>query len=121
MGHDYMVYDTAKIVNALLQGDGHRLVHRDLPQLVHIGGLSHYLAPPDGYITLDDGEVAPDFARWGITDRYHVTKFTALSLRELSEGRAVPAVPAGVDPAMAEKLALVQDELTDLFATYRDW
>jgi hypothetical protein len=121
MGHKYMVYDTAKIVNALLQADGHRLVHRDLDQLVHIGGLSHYLAPPDGYITLDDGEIAPDFARWGLNDRYHVTKFTALTLRELSEGRPVPAVPRGVDPVMARKLEVVQTELADLFATYGDW
>ena len=121
MGHCYMVYDTAKIVNALLQADGHRLAHRDLPQLVHIGGLSHYLAPPDGYITLDDGEVAPDFARWGLNDRYHVTKFTALTLHQLADGRPVPAIPRGVDPVMARKLEIVQHELADLFATYADW
>lgn len=118
MGHEYMVYDTAKIVNALLQGDGHRLVHRDLPQLVHIGGLAHYLSPPDGYITLDSGEVAPDFARWGLTDRYHVTKFTALTLQELYGGRPAPAVPAGVEPEMARKLAVVQGEMAELVATY---
>lgn len=121
MGHHYIVYDTAKIVNVLLQQDGHRLVHRDLPQLVHIGGLSHYLAPPDGYITLDNGEVAPDFARWGLNDRYHVTKFTALTLRDLSEGRPVPTIPRGVDPAMARKLEVVQRELADLYATYGTW
>jgi hypothetical protein len=120
MGHHYIAYDTGKIVNALLQSDGHELVHRDLPQLVHIGGLSHYLAPPGGYITLDDGEVAPDFARWGINDRYHVTKFTALTLRELSEGEPVPAIPQGVDAAMARKLEVVLHELSDLFLTYAD-
>jgi hypothetical protein len=121
MGHEYIVYDTAKIVNALLQADGHTLVHRDLPQLIHIGGLSHYLSPPGGYVTLDDGEVAPDFVRWGITDRYHVTKFTAFTLRELTEGRAAPAVPAGVEPAMAAKLEIVQREMADLLVRYADW
>lgn len=121
MGHEYIVYDTAKIVNALLQADGHRLVHRDLPQLIHIGGLSHYLSPPGGYITLDDGEVAPDFARWGITDRYHVTKFTALTLRRLQHDGSVPRIPAGIEPAMARKLELVQREMADLFATYAEW
>ncbi len=85
MGHEYLVYDTGKIVNALLQADGHRLVHRDLAQLVHIGGLSHYLSPAY-HIELDDGEVAPEWARWGITDRYHVAKFTALTLKRLLEG-----------------------------------
>src|SRR5262249_41748317 len=110
LGHEYVVYDTGKIVNALLQADGHRLAHRDVPQLVHIGGMSHYLSPPGGRITLDDGEEAPDFARWGLNDRYHVTKFTARTLRDLTEGRPVPPIPPDADPAMARKLAVVQNE-----------
>jgi hypothetical protein len=116
-GHTYVIYDTAKIVNALLQADGHRVVHEDLPQLIHIGGLSHYLSPAE-YITLADGEEAPEWARWGITDRYHVTKFTALTLRQLHEGGDVPEVPPGTDPTMAAKLALVQQEMADLYAVY---
>jgi hypothetical protein len=117
MGQLYLIYDTGKIVNILLQADGNRLVHEDLPQLVHIGGLSHYLSP-SAYITLDDGEEAPEWARWGITDRYHVTKFTALTLRQLCDGRPAPPVPAGVEPAMAAKLTQVQEEMADLIATY---
>lgn len=117
LGHRYAVYDTGKIVNALLQADGHRLVHRDLPQLIHIGGLSHYLSPTE-WVTLDDGEQAPEWVRWGITDRYHVSRFTALTLRRLFEGGDVPAVPAGTDPAMAAKLEVVQREMADLFTTY---
>ncbi len=118
LGLDYIVYDTGKIVNALLQADGHRLVHRDLPQLVHIGGMSHYLSPPGGYITLENGEEAPDFARWGLNDRYHVTKFTAHTLKELVAGRTAPAIPEGTDPQMARKLEVVQREMTELFARY---
>jgi hypothetical protein len=120
MGHEYIVYDTAKIVNALLQADGHRIAHEDLPQLIHIGGLAHYLSPPGGYITLD-GEEVPDYVRWGINDRYHVSKFAALTLRDLSEGRAIPPIPDGVDPAIVAKLKLVQHEMADLVATYSDW
>ncbi len=121
LGLDYKVYDTGKIVNALLQADGHRLVHRDLAQLVHIGGMSHYLSPPGGYIKLENGEEAPDFARWGLNDRYHVTKFTAHTLKELVAGRATPAIPEGTDPAMGQKLAVVQREMTELFVTYGAW
>jgi hypothetical protein len=121
LGLDYIIYDTGKLVNTLLQVDGHRLVHRDLPQLVHIGGMSHYLSPPDGHITLANGEQAPDFARWGLNDRYHVTKFTAHTLKELVAGRAAPAIPDGTDPPMARKLRVVQREMTELFARYNDW
>jgi hypothetical protein len=119
MGHDYIVYDTGKIVNALFQGDGHHLVHEDLPQLIHIGGLSHYLSPAS-YITLD-GEEVPEWVRYGVNDRFHVTKFAGLTLRELCDGRPAPPVPSGLDPVMAAKLTLVQEEMADLIATYADW
>jgi hypothetical protein len=118
MGHEYMVYDTGKIVNALLQADGNALVHRDLPQLVHIGGMSHYLSPPDGYIRLDNGEQAPDFARWGLNARYYVTKFTAHTLQELTAGRPAPPIPPGTDRNMAQRLACVQREMTELVEMY---
>lgn len=117
LGHEYKVYDTAKIINALLQADGHRLVHRDLDQLVHIGGMSHYLSPAY-HIELDDGEVAPEWARWGLTDRYHVAKFTALTLKRLLKGEDVPSIPRGLDEPIADKLRIVQREMSDLFSTY---
>jgi hypothetical protein len=120
MGHEYLVYDTGKIVNALLQADGTRLVHRDLPQLIHIGGLSHYLSPAE-YITLDDGEVAPEFARWGLNDRYQVSRFTALTLRNLCDGGPEPAVPSHLGDSMAQRMAMVKDEVTELVAEYRSW
>src|SRR5690606_16204525 len=84
MGHEYLVYDTCKITNALLQGDGHPLVHRDLPQLVHIGGLAHYLSPP-AYRTNETGDVEPDWTRYEImAARHQVTRYTADTLRALS-------------------------------------
>lgn len=118
MGHQYLVYDTAKITNALLQHDGHRLVHRDLPQLVHIGGLAHYLAPP-AYRTTDEGEVEPDWTAYAsMAGRHEVTRHTARTLRALAEGEAPPAVPTGLDAAMADRLALVSRTIADLMARY---
>ena len=118
MGHRFMVYDTGKIVNCLLQHDGHRLVHLDLPQLVHIGGLSHYLFPP-AYRTIADGVVEPDWTVHEVmAPRHEVTRYTARTLRALADGDAPPPVPEGLDDDMAERLALVQREVTDLVARY---
>lgn len=118
MGHHYKVYDTAKLVNVLLQADDQTLVHEDLPQLVHIGGLSHYLAPT-GYITQDDGEVVPNWSRWGKDPtRYDVARFTAAVLRSLVDGDPMPEVPTEPEGTMMDKLRLVRAELIDLIGRY---
>lgn len=118
MGHEYMVYDTTKIVNALLQYDGHPLVHLDLPQLVHIGGLAHYLSPP-AYWTTDEGELEPEWTVYEtMRDRHEVTRYTARTLRALSDGEPAPAVPEGLAPDMEAKLRLVRTEVEDLMARY---
>ena len=122
MGHEYKIYDTGKIVNALLQIDGDRLVHRDLDQLVHIGGLSHYLSPSD-YITLPDGSKEPEWARWQdprTQTRLKVARHTALLLRHLCDGGPAPVPPEGVDQDMAARLARVEAEVKDLVATYAE-
>jgi hypothetical protein len=119
MGHGhYIVFDTAKIVNTLLQGDGHPLVHRDLPQLVHIGGLAHYLSPP-AYRTTESGEVEPDWTRFEImTARHEVTRHTARTLRHLLDGEPEPPLPEGLDEGMEAKLRLVHQEVVDLVERY---
>ncbi len=118
MGHRFLVYDTGKIVNCLLQHDGHALVHRDLPELVHIGGLSHYLAPP-AYRTTDSGEIEPDWTVHEVmATRHEVTRFTARTLRALADGEPAPPVPELADPDLARRLALVHHEITDLMARY---
>src|SRR5699024_8142097 len=48
--HRFLVYHTAKVVNIPLPAHGHPIAHRDLTQLLHIGGLSHYISP-SGYVT----------------------------------------------------------------------
>lgn len=118
LGHRFLVYDTAKIVNCLLQHDGHRLVHRDLPQLVHIGGLAHYLSPP-AYRTTEAGETEPD---WTVHDsmaaRHAVTRYCARVLRALADGDAAPAPPDGLDDDLADRLAVVHHEIVDLMARH---
>ena len=118
LGHEYLVYDTAKIVNALLQHDGHSLIHEDLPQLIHIGGLAHYLAPP-AYRTTETGETEPDWTRFdSMTARHEVTRFTARTLRALADHEQPPPVPSGLTPPMQSRLELVRREITALMARY---
>ena len=118
MGLPYIVYDTAKLVNVFLQADGARVVHRDLPQLLHIGGLAHYLAPT-GYVTDDDGDTQPNWSRWlDDPNRYDVARFTALTLRELGDRAVAPEIPAGADPDEVQRLSLVRREMIDLVERY---
>ncbi len=118
MGHEYIVYDAGKIVNALLQANGHRVEHRELPQLVHIGGLSHFL-DPTGYREDADGQRVPDWTLYpNMGDRHTVSRHAAQTLRSFCDGDPVPTVPEGVTPTMAAKLDLVGDEVSDLMGRY---
>lgn len=118
LGHRYMAYDTAKVVNILLQGDGHRLTHVEHPALVHIGGMSHYLSPPE-WDTREGRDGEPSWTLMnGMEPRTRVARFTAGMLRELEAGRPAPEIPDGLDPDLAAKLVFVRDEMTDLVARY---
>jgi hypothetical protein len=118
-GHEYWLYDTAKIVNILLQEDGHRLRHFEHPALLHIGGMSHYLSPPEA-----DGEALaageePD-QRWPWPPaRLAVARHTASLLRALCEDQPLPAPPSGLDPDLAARLARVREALIGLFPERR--
>jgi hypothetical protein len=118
MGHEYLVYDTGKLVNTFLQADGHTVVHEDFDHLVHIGGLSHFLAPT-GWATDDAGGQVPNWKTWGgHPSRYDVAEFTALTLRSLVDGKPAPEVPDTADPDLAKRLHHVLDEVGDLVARY---
>lgn len=126
MGRDKMAYDTAKVANILLQADGRSLVHREHDGLLHIGGLSHYLAPPEHDFATDkvtgefDGE--PKWTRFaGVELRHEVARFTAATLRALVVGRPVPPLGTGLDPATEAKLRLVRDEMTTMVAEAGPW
>jgi hypothetical protein len=113
-GHDYLIYDTAKIVNVFLQLDGNRLEHFEHRNLVHIGGVSHYLTQPD----VPGGGVNDPRWPWPVT-RLEVSRYCAAVLQRVTAGAPAPAIPDDVEPAIAERLGRVRDALVDLVGTYR--
>jgi hypothetical protein len=118
MGHDYLVYDTGKIINALLQHDGHRLIHEEHAKLVHIGGLAHFLFPP-AWRTTEEGKVEPDWTRFeSMAVRHVVARHAADVLRNLLEDLPAPPAPEGLDTATMAKLVMVEREITDLVSRY---
>jgi hypothetical protein len=123
VGRSYWIYDTAKLVNILLQADGHRLVHEEHPALLHIGGVSHFLAPPSSAPAFQGRPPAwgegPDWGELpGMAARHEVARFTASVLAAALAGEAVPEVPADADPEQRPGLELVRRSLVELIATY---
>lgn len=123
LGRSYWIYDTAKVVNIFLQADGCRLVHEEHPSLLHIGGVSHFLAPPSSAPAARDrppawGEGADWGERPGLEARYEVARFTAGVLAELLAGRAAPDVPDHADAAGRARMAEVRRLLVDLIAAH---
>ncbi len=122
VGRGYWVYDTAKIVNILLQADGHRLQHQEHPHLIHIGGVSHFLAPPSSAPAAAGkpprwGE-GPDWGRQdGMSNRYEVARYTATVLEDLCSGREAPPLPT-IDPRLQDRLGLARTTLIDLVRSY---
>ncbi len=119
LGRDKWVYDTAKVLNILLQADGHTLVHEEHAALLHIGGLSHYLAPPEIDFTDADAVAGRGTPQWingdaVIADRAAVAEFTAAMLKELAAGRVAPEIPAGAEGAVVDKLRSVRLEMIDM-------
>lgn len=121
VGRDYWIFDTAKIVNVLLQADGHQLQHVEHPDLVHIGGVSHYLAPPLTPDDADEAEPRPwgtdvwDWGNWeGQGARFGVAAYTAEVLRALLAGSNAPAVPADAGPALVDRLVAARDAMVEL-------
>ena len=121
IGRRYFLYDTGKILNIFLQEEGYTLRHFEHDALVHIGGLSHYLSPPEGGGGAESPEWLPDQTTWPwAVTRLEVAQFTAAVLWNLDLGRAAPPLPADVDPAVAPRLEMVRDELIKLVQTYRE-
>jgi hypothetical protein len=116
-GHDYFIYDTGKIVNILFQEDGNELCHFEHPELMHIGGVTHFLVLPGMMERLAE-DAAP--GSQGAASRLEVARFTSATLQELAEGRPAPPMPDGLDPTMRERLLPVRAALVDLVTRYRD-
>ncbi len=118
-GQDFWVYDTAKVVNILLQADGYLIEHTEHPELVHIGGLSHFLSPPEKGNeegTMVDGDAGdPTWVEHEhMASRAEVAGFTARMLVDLVRGRAPAPVPDSTEPFMRERLDRVRHELIDM-------
>lgn len=126
LGRGYRAYDTAKVLNILLQGDGHSLRHVEHDALVHVGGVSHYLAPPQfdfaTEVTSGDIEGEPAWTAFaGVELRAAVARFTAQTLRALAAGLPAPDVPDGLDASTAAKLSLVRREVSTMVAAAGPW
>lgn len=121
IGRKYWLYDTGKIVNILLQEDGEQLCHFEHPSLLHIGGMSHFLSPPDGGGGAEQVDWEPDQRvwPWPVT-RLEVARYTAFVIRTLAAGRPAPPIPDEVDASLAPRLELVRNELITLIDTHRE-
>lgn len=120
LGRSFWIYDTAKIVNILLQGDGHALVHREHDHLVHVGGLAHFLAPPQP-TTDEQGRVTREWGqedRWGEwegqSDRFLVAGQAARILRAAAAGEPPPPPPTGTSPFLLGRLRRLREALATL-------
>jgi hypothetical protein len=114
-GHGYWIYDTGKIVNILLQEDGHHLRHVEHPALLHIGGMSHYLTTPAGGAKPRAAGEATDLGLPWPSARLEVARHTAALVRALSQGESPPAPPPGLDTDLAARLDRVRAAVTRLF------
>jgi hypothetical protein len=92
------------------------------PQLMHIGGVSHYFAPREkggGGADVEDG--VPDDTKWPWpVTRLEVARFTAAVLRALDDNRPPPALPDDVDDEIADRLTAVRDALIETVTRYRE-
>lgn len=124
LGRGYWIFDTAKVMNILLQGDGFSLVHLEHPELQHIGGVSHFLAPPRP--VTEDGRPRP--ARWGETPdwggwkgmaaRYSVAQHTAGVLLACAAGEPLPPLPEDLDPSILGRLERVRVAMEELVSRH---
>ena len=118
-GHTYWIFDTGKIVNILLQEDGHRLCHLEHPALLHIGGMSHYLSPPPGHPEPKSAAEAPEQAwPWPAT-RLEVARYTGSLLRALSDRLPAPTPPSGLDSDLASRLERVRRAVVEVVRGYQ--
>lgn len=118
VGQRQWIFDTAKIVNILLQADGHRLVHRDVEPLLHIGGMSHLLRD---LVDLPAGatEHDVDWSVWGAeTPRQRLACYTVGHLRWLMDGGPEPSAPEGEDPARLPRYDQVRRAVAEVVARH---
>lgn len=117
MGRRFRLYDTAKVLNILLQSDGGVATHAENPALVHVGGISQYLSDPSvlargAQETASDAPV-PWFADTGSgRQRWDFARWAAAVLRNIVDGEPLPELPD--DPVVRLRATEVQRELLGL-------
>lgn len=116
LGRHFTLYDTAKALNILLQGDGSTLHHFDHPGLLHLGGISQYLSHP-----APTGTAGPDPRPWFAQTpsgrrRWEFAEWVAHTLMTLLDGAPTPDLPAV--PADRDLAFTVQRQLRELVDTY---
>jgi hypothetical protein len=114
------LYDTAKVLNVLLQAHGHAVEHVDHPNLAHIGGMSDYLSRrATASTTNGSGSQGRRRLRDGSADRRRdLASFAAATLQRLSDGLAPPPLPPDLDERNTPLFRAVQQEVVDLVSTY---
>jgi hypothetical protein len=117
MGRQFALYDTAKALNILLQGEGFTLTHVDNPALVHLGGISQYLSDPSVLGRSPTSSTADGPVPWFAAsatgrERWDFAHWVAALLRSLVEGGPAPELPAEGDAR--SRAASVQRELVAL-------
>lgn len=117
-GHRYWLYDTGKILNILFQESGYELCHFEHESLVHIGGMSHYLSPPEHHGKPESADREPDQKWPWPAARLEVARHTAALLRALCDGLPAPPMPTGLPDELTQRLRTVRDEVIDLVSTY---
>lgn len=119
MARSFLVYDTAKIVNILFQADGHALDHVEHPNLIHVGGVAHLLAPPSSAPAARNrppawGEGADWGEKPGMSARHAVARFAASTVEAVRDGRPAPSLPTDLSPTVVERLVDVRDALVGI-------
>lgn len=97
-------YDTAKILNLLMQKQGYKLTSADSPSLHHVGGLSvfRWYKLPDKF-----------YNRRALVGTYLNTVFDSLYT-----GRPIPSPPSLDHPSMEAQLKFVAEQLQALYSEF---
>ena len=134
-GRPFALYDTAKVLNILLQADGAEIRHVENPEIVHIGGMAtEYLCQSAGVSPADiwlawvqslhgtdgvAGSTPEEDPRSGATtDPADLARFPAVTLQCLVQGEPPPPLPQPLDSETEARLHTVVAELVDLVDRY---